>query len=191
MEKPTFIPLPRPFYERPTELVAHDLLGKLLIRKHGDHLLTGIITETEAYGADNDPASHAYRGKTHRNSPMFETVGHSYIYFTYGMHHCFNVVARNYNEKAGGVLIRSIQPTIGIPLMEKHRGRKNNIADGPGKLCQALALTQMHNQLDLTEQQTIWITDGILIEKKLIIQTTRIGISQGIDLPWRFVVNNN
>jgi len=98
------------FYMNDTKQVAKDLLGKTLVRKIGTQVLSGVITETEAYKGKNDPASHASRKKTERNKIMFGEVGVAYVYFTYGMHYCFNVVAKKKNDKAGAVLIRAIQP---------------------------------------------------------------------------------
>ncbi len=113
--------IPRTFYERDTVKVARDLLGKKLIRTIGKQTISGIITETEAYRYSDDPASHAYRGLTSRNRAMFEQVGKAYVYFTYGMYFCFNVVARNHNFAAGAVLIRSLNPEKGIGIMKKNR----------------------------------------------------------------------
>ena len=97
--------LDQAFYARPTELVAQELLGKKLVRKVGNMMLTGIITETEAYGGSGDPASHAFTKQTSRNAAMFGPVGHSYIYFIYGNHYCLNLVAREEGSSAGAVLI--------------------------------------------------------------------------------------
>jgi len=110
-------PLPRSFYSRDTVLVAKDLLGKTLVRKTGSKTISGIITETEAYRYKDDPASHAYRGKTERNKAMFGQVGRAYVYFTYGMYHCFNVVAKSQNYEAGAVLIRALYPKKGVNKM--------------------------------------------------------------------------
>ena len=113
--------LPRKFYINDTKQVAKDLLGKELVRKVGKSVLSGIITETEAYKGKNDPASHAARKKTERNKIMFGEVGHAYVYFTYGMHYCFNVVAKKENDESGAVLIRAIHPQQGIKRMIKNR----------------------------------------------------------------------
>jgi len=104
--------------------VAKGLLGKRLVRKVGSHKISGIITETEAYRHRDDPSSHAFRRKTERNKAMFEEVGRAYVYFTYGMYFCFNVVARNSKADAGAVLIRAIYPEKGIEIMKKNRGKK-------------------------------------------------------------------
>jgi len=111
--------LPRSFYSRDTVMVAKDLVGKTLVRKIGGKLISGIITETEAYRYTDDPASHAYRGMTERNKAMFGEIGRAYVYFTYGMYHCLNTVARNSHFDAGAVLIRGLEPKQGIAEMEK------------------------------------------------------------------------
>ena|SRR5690349_22650822 len=105
--------LPRSFYKRSTTEVARELIGKVIVRRLKDHKLSGVIVETEAYGQADDPASHAFRGMTKRNSVMFGEVGTACVYFTYGNHHCINITARN-RLLAGAVLIRSIAPQEGI-----------------------------------------------------------------------------
>ena len=111
--------LPREFYARETVKVAKELLGKYLVRKYNDKIISGIITETEAYRYKDDPASHAFRGMTERNKAMFGEVGRAYVYFTYGMYYCVNAVARSKNSEAGAVLIRSLKPSEGIDFYEK------------------------------------------------------------------------
>jgi len=141
------------FYMNDTKQVAKDLLGKTLVRKIGTKVLSGVITETEAYKGKNDPASHASRKKTERNKIMFGEVGRAYVYFTYGMHYCFNVVAKKEEDKAGAVLIRAIQPQQGIKHMMKNRKTDliSNLANGPGKLTQAMQITLKQYDLDLTK----------------------------------------
>ena len=119
--------------------VAKGLLGKKIVRKVGNQRISGIITETEAYRHKDDPASHAYRKITERNKVMFGDVGFAYVYFTYGMHFCFNVVAKNSKTAAGAVLIRAIKPEKGIEIMQENRGDVNlkNLTNGPAKLAQA------------------------------------------------------
>ena len=135
--------LQREFFQRDTVIVAKDLLGKKLIRKIGNRKCSGIIIETEAYRASDDPASHAGIRKTKRNRIMFEQIGRAYVYFTYGMYHCLNVVARNKKFNAGAVLIRGIYPQLGIDIMSKLRNNTKiqNLTNGPGKLTQALDIT--------------------------------------------------
>ncbi len=117
--------LPREFYLKNTVTVAKNLLGKRIVRKIGSREISGIIIETEAYRHKDDPASHEFRKITDRNRVMFGDVGIAYVYFTYGMHYCFNVVAKNPKIKAGAVLIRAIQPEKGIKKMQENRGIVN------------------------------------------------------------------
>ena len=127
--------LKKEFYERETITVAKQLIGKKLTREIKNLKLTGIITETEAYRGRDDPASHAFKKITDRNSIMFGEVGIAYVYFTYGMHYCFNVVAKNDKISAGAVLIRGINPEKGIKRMQLNRGKNNleNLTNGPAK----------------------------------------------------------
>jgi DNA-3-methyladenine glycosylase len=182
----------RPFYERDTSVVARDLVGKKLVRllagNSGDQeRLVGIITETEAYGGEDDPASHAFRGSTPRNSIMFERGGLSYVYFIYGMYHCMNVSASSKTKKAGAVLIRSILPIEGINKMVVHRNSKNigDLANGPGKLTRALLIDRSHNGLDLTDSAcSLHIENGKTPRR--ILAGPRIGISVATAMNWRF-----
>lgn len=181
--------LPRSFYARSTITVAKGLLGKRVVRKIGSQRISGIIIETEAYLHKDDPASHAFRRKTERNKAMFEEVGRAYVYFTYGMYFCFNVVARNSKVEAGAVLIRSIHPEKGIDIMKKNRGKNNerNLTDGPGKLAQALDITKKQYGVDLTRNSELFIIDGLLKRGK-IIAAPRIGIKTALDNLWNFKI---
>jgi DNA-3-methyladenine glycosylase len=178
--------LPKKFYNRDTVQVAKDLLGKTLVRKIGNKVLTGIIIETEAYKGKNDPASHSSKKKTERNKVMFDQVGMSYVYFTYGMHYCFNIVAKKDEQESGAVLIRSIQPLKGITTMIKNRKMNiiSNLTNGPAKLTQALQITKKQYNVDLTKNSDLFIMDGI--KPKKILAKPRIGIKVGIDKPWNF-----
>jgi DNA-3-methyladenine glycosylase len=178
--------LPRKFYAEDTVDVAKNLLGKKVVRRIGKNQLSGTIIETEAYRYNDDPASHAFNKITDRNRAMFEDVGHAYVYFTYGMHYCFNVVARSLKIEAGAVLIRAINPERSIETMQKNRGQVSlkNIANGPAKLAQALAITKEHYGLDLTKKSTLYISDGY--EPKKIISSPRIGITKATDRLWNF-----
>lgn len=181
--------IPRSFYERDTVTVAKDLLGKKLVRKFGKQTISGIISETEAYGHKDDPASHAFVRKTDRNKAMFEEVGRAYVYFTYGMYFCFNVVARKPSVEAGAVLIRGIQPKTGIEIMKKNRGKENEkiLANGPAKLTQAMNITRKHYGIDLTKLSELYITHG-LENKKKIFSNPRIGIKQATENLWNFKI---
>jgi DNA-3-methyladenine glycosylase len=150
--------------------------------------MIGIITETEAYRHKGDPASHAFRKITERNKIMFGEVGMAYVYFTYGMHYCFNVVARHPKVKAGAVLIRAIEPEKGIKSMQKNRKIENlkNLTNGPAKLCQALEITKNHYGVDLTTDLKLFIIDGD--KPKNIVSSSRIGIKEATDKLWNFKI---
>ncbi|MDH3855084.1 MAG: DNA-3-methyladenine glycosylase [Nitrosopumilus sp.] len=180
--------LPREFYSKDTIKVAKNLLGKKIIRKIGRHEISGIITETEAYRHKDDPASHAFRKITERNKIMFENVGFAYVYFTYGMHFCFNIVAKNPKVAAGAVLIRAIKPEKGITIMQENRGNTSlkNLVNGPAKLAQALAITKEHYGIDITKNSKLYISEGI--KPKKIIASPRIGIKEATDRLWNFKI---
>ena len=178
--------LPKEFYQEDTVVVAKNLLGKKLVRKIGNYEMSGIIIETEAYRHKDDPASHAFTKITNRNKVMFGNVGIAYVYFTYGMHYCFNVVAKNSKTQAGAVLIRGIKPDKGIVRMQRNRNveKIKEFANGPAKLTQSLEITKEHYGLDLTKKSKIYITEGIEVEK--ITKSTRIGIRKGKEKLWNF-----
>jgi DNA-3-methyladenine glycosylase len=186
--------LSRSFYLRPTLQVARDLLGKLIVCRHQGRRLVGKIVEAEAYG-EGDPASHTYRGKTKRNEVMYGRGGHLYVYFTYGMHFCANVVTRK--EGIGeAVLIRAVEPIEGIEVMRKNRkmrgrgGEWVNLTNGPAKFCQAFAIRREQNGADLLGDQ-IYILNGERIPESKVGRSTRIGIKNGREKKWRFFVKGN
>lgn len=181
-------PVPRSFYRRHPAKVAPDLLGKLLVRQLDGATLCGKIVETEAYCSD-DPASHTFRGKTERNKAMFGEVGHAYIYFIHGMHYCVNVSAR-LDMPAGGVLIRALEPLAGIEFMQQQRKRTalKDLASGPAKLTQAMAINQTLYSVDMTKVGSLYIAEPTEPDALTIKATPRIGISRAMDFPWRFVV---
>lgn len=184
--------LTRSFYEQNTVTVAQKLLGKIVIRKISNTLLAGMIVETEAYCFDNDPASHAYRGETKRNAPMFGRVGSTYVYFIYGNYFCLNIVAKQKMIAAGAVLIRALEPIQGIRKMYDNR-RNNcltNLTNGPGKLSQALQITKTDNFIDVTKEGSLFIVDSMMKNVDLVA-TSRIGITVGLDKQWRFCLRNN
>ena len=178
--------LPKEFYQEDTVIVAKNLLGKKLVRKIGNYEMSGIIIETEAYRHKDDPASHAFTKITNRNKVMFGDVGISYVYFTYGKHYCFNVVAKNSKTHAGAVLIRGIKPEKGIARMQRNRNIKKikDLANGPAKLTQSLEITKEHYGSDLTKKSKLYITEGIEVKK--ITKSTRIGIRKGQEKLWNF-----
>ncbi len=182
--------LNRKFYNRSTLKVAKDLLGKYLVVQKNGELLSGKIVETEAYIGYKNPASHAYRGMTPRNEVMFGDPGYAYVYFTYGMHHCLNLVTEE-NGYPAAVLIRALEPVQGIEIMQKRRKRKGltDLASGPAKLCQALGVDLKFNGEDLCSD-SLWVEDkGEVI--KSISSSTRIGIKEKDKKNWRFFLKNN
>lgn len=162
--------------------VAPTLLNKLLV--HGR--CVGRIVEVEAYDAD-DPASHTFRGETPRNSVMFGPAGHLYCYLSYGLHTCANVVTGRPGHGAA-VLVRALVPVEGIDEMRLRRGRSTGLADGPGKLCQALGLTLAHNGVDLCGTGSVRLCDDGMPPPDAPIVGPRVGITKGVDTPWRFRV---
>src|SRR3989338_10403076 len=169
--------LPKSFFNRSTLVIAQSLLGCYLIHKSKQGTTIGKIIETEAYLHD-DPASHSFPGKTKRNSAMFGPPGHAYIYFTYGMYHCFNVTTNNPGV-GEAVLIRAIEPISGIKLMKKRRNVKeiNKLCNGPGKLAIAMSITPSLYGADLRKGRlTIKMPEKK--EKFKIVKKKRIGISK-------------
>lgn len=191
------IKLEKSFYQRELLKVAKELLGKILVRKDGDKILAGKIVEVEAYHGDFDEAAHSFRGITKRTEIMFNEGGFLYVYFTYGAHHCCNVVTGKKGQGTA-VLIRAVEPLAGIDKMIKNRfGRKIknekeifNLTSGPGKVCQAFDIDRIHSGIDLTGDN-IFILDNKKLSNKEIGISTRIGITKSVDLPWRFFVKNN
>ncbi|CAN0430327.1 unnamed protein product, partial [Phaeothamnion confervicola] len=155
------------------------------------HAVGGRIVETEAYTDAEDPGSHSYRGPTPRNRLMFAEPGHAYVYFIYGNHFCFNVVAHPI-ARAGAVLVRAIEPLAGLETMLTRRGtgKDSQLTNGPGKLCQALAIAKSLNGSSLFGPILYLGTDGH-IPVEPVSSSTRIGLSQGIDLPWRYFLEGN
>ena len=188
--------LPRSFYLRPTLTVAKDLLGKFLIRRIDNQQLIGRIVEVEAYLGEKDAASHAYRGQTPRNEIMFREGGYLYVYFTYGMHYCCNVVTESAG-KGRAVLLRAVEPTEGIETMRtlrKFRGKKKDdreLTNGPAKLCEAFGIAREENGTDLLGNKIILATDGTTIPRSMIAASPRIGISDAVEHEWRFYVRGN
>ncbi len=173
--------LTRSFYARDTVQVARELLGKIV--QHGD--TSGRIIETEAYLGIGDGAAHSAAGITPRTKVLFGTPGHAYVYLSYGIHACLNVVAEP-DGIAGGVLIRALEPLTGIDEMQRRRGTHDtaNLASGPGKLTRALGITMAHNGVDVTRGPILVLDDGYAGFETEV--SRRIGISKSQDLPLRF-----
>jgi DNA-3-methyladenine glycosylase len=173
-----------------SELVAPRLLGCQLVRQINGQTLTGRKVETEAYH-QNDIASHSYRGQTPRTAVMFGPPGHLYVYFTYGMHYCCNVVTGPPGH-GSAVLIRALEPIGGQTVMARNRGDKaeTELTNGPAKLCQAFSIGKQQNGHDLRQEPLKLIAKPPL-QTDEIVQTTRIGISRGQDAPLRFYIRGN
>lgn len=190
--------LPKSFYSSPTIKVAKELLGTFLVHQTAAGTTIGRIVETEAYLFRNDPACHAHRGKTKRNEVMFGSAGRSYVYFIYGMYHCFNVVTGKVGE-GEAVLIRALEPIEGIDLMSKRRKNHNHIqlCNGPGKLVIAMGISREQNGLSLCRSPLkLFSRDSFLKyrennSRRSIIATSRVGISTGTELPLRFYIAGN
>jgi DNA-3-methyladenine glycosylase len=179
--------LARAFYRRDPRAVAPELLGKVLVA--GDR--SGRIVEVEAYCGAEDPGSHAFRGMTRRNATMFGPPGHLYVYFTYGMHWCANAVCGDEGEGIA-VLLRALAPLDGVELMWSARPAaraERDLCSGPAKLCQALGLDGSHDGVDLVEGEGgVTIVDDGTPPPVVPEVGTRIGLSSGVDLPWRWWV---
>ena len=176
----------------PSIQVAPLLLGCILSRTIPEGKLSLRIVETEAYHQD-DPASHSYRGLTTRTAPMFEEGGHIYVYFTYGMHYCVNIVV---GQKGVGeaVLLRAAEPVSGVEIMKKHRGTEDiyNIASGPAKLTQALGIISTELSGRKIGPKTLQLSfPQTPTNPKHIAASPRIGIKQATDTPWRFYIKGN
>ena len=182
--------LSRSFYKRPTLDVARDLLGQILVFATNEGECSARIVETEAYIGQDDPACHAARGPTARNRVMFGQPGFSYIYFIYGMYYCFNVVTERDGFPAA-VLIRAAEPLAGQDIMRSNspKGTPERILSGPGKLCRSFGLTTKHSGLDLTGD-LVRLMKGERRSGK-IVQGSRIGIKDGVDLPYRFYLDDS
>ena len=183
--------LPANFYMRSTLVVAKELLGKIIVRKFRGIILAGKIVETEAYIGEDDPACHASVGMTERNKVMYLAGGHAYVYFTYGMHYCFNVVTEREGFPAA-VLIRAVEPVEGVEYMMRFRKTKNLklLTTGPARFCQAFRIDKSLNGESLLGDK-IFIANSTDGESFEIGVSERIGIKVGVDKKWRFFIKGN
>ena len=182
--------LARAFFDRPTLVVARELIGKVLVHRTPDGSASGIIVEVEAYIGEEDPACHAAPGPTRRNRPLYGPPGFSYVYLNYGVHFLTNIVTQSEGDPAA-VLLRALEPLDGVPLMRKRRqgGRSGNgMADddlcrGPGNLSRALGITLAQNWLDL-QGESLFVEDRG-VPAGTLAWSPRIGISVGTEHDWR------
>ena len=184
-------PFSRKFLERGAEEVARDLLGARLVSLVGGGEVGGRIVETEAYVGTHDPASHAAAriGRTARNEAMFGPAGHAYVYFTYGMHWCCNVVASVPGDPQG-VLIRALEPEFGLEVMAERRGRRSDLANGPARLASALGIDARLYGHDLSKPPLLLVRGGLRPGESVGV-SGRIGIRQAMDWPLRFFIEGN
>ena len=203
--------IPRNFFARPSVEVAPDLLGCVLEHETADGLVAVELTEVEAYAGRSDPASHAYRGKTARNAVMFGPPGHAYVYFTYGMHFCVNMVCLGEEGSASAVLLRAGRIIAGEGLARARRTRgataiaPRDLARGPARLCQALAINRSQDGADVVSAGSPLrmlsgagsparsavpaLGNGTLIlpaTPRRIVTGPRVGVSSAAEIPWRF-----
>lgn len=205
-------PLPREFFGQPADQVAPGLLGCVITHQTGEGLVAVRLSEVEAYLGEADPASHAYRGRTRRNAVMFGPPGHAYVYFTYGMHFCLNLVCGP-GGTASAVLLRAGRVIEGAALAGARRGRKarargdrgddpappaaavaeRDLARGPARLCEALGIDRSHDGADACDPGSpVQVLSGSAPAGAAAISAgPRVGVSRGADLAWRFWITGD
>lgn len=195
--------LEKEFYRQGALILAKELLGKTIVRVIDGVTLKGKIVETEAYIGEIDKASHAYNGRrTERTEPLFREGGIAYVYFIYGLYHCFNVIS-GLEDKGEGVLIRAVEPLNEFDYLAKKRfnqsyeelttSKKRTLTNGPSKLCMAYSIDKSENYKKLYEKGDFYIEDSKK-ENFEIVETKRIGIDyaeEAVDFPWRFYIKDN
>ena len=179
--------LPRSFFERPATAVAPELLGRVLVLAfpNGTRLAARLV-EVEAY-EEGDPASHSFRGRTPRNEVMFGPPGRLYVYFTYGMHLCSNVVTRE-DGRGSAVLLRAAEPLEGVEVMKSNRGSEDArlLCSGPARLTQALGIGRADNGVDLVRDRSLYLLSGEPLRARSIERSARVGVKVGTRSRWRF-----
>ena len=191
------IKLSKSFYKRDLLTVAKELLGKVMVKKSPKNLLTASIVEVEAYDGEIDKAAHTYGDKTERNKVMFNEGGYLYVYLSYGVHHCCNIVT-GFEDTGTAVLIRAVEPLKDLDMMIKNRFDRKlkndkeiiNLTSGPGKVCKALGINKDHSGIDLTRDK-IFLLDQPKVKASEIGISKRIGITKSTNYPWRFYIKGN
>jgi DNA-3-methyladenine glycosylase len=181
-------PLSRRFFERPVLRVAPDLLGRLVVHRTAEGSVTARLTEVEAYDGPNDPGSHAFRGRSKRNSTMFGPPGHVYVYFTYGMHYCMNLVCGPVGMPTG-ILLRAAEITAGTDIVRSRRPAAKtdrDLARGPARLVEALGVTSADDGADICDVGPLTIHYGVPPRPERILTGPRVGLRDAPDFPWRF-----
>jgi len=184
-------PLPSAFFERDPAVVARELLGQIIVSTRGGHLVAGRIVEVEAYLGTDDSGSHAAtRGITPRNAVMFGPPARTYVYFTYGNHHMLNIVC-DFEGTAGAVLIRALEPLVGLDIMRERRPGRGDIelTNGPGKLTAALGLDLSDGGARLGDS-AVSVLEGDEVTAEQVAVSGRVGLSQGYELQLRFYVRD-
>ncbi|GGT66511.1 DNA-3-methyladenine glycosylase [Streptomyces purpureus] len=196
IERPDRTPLPRDFFDRPVLEVAPDLLGRTLVRRTDDGPIELRITEVEAYAGELDPGSHAFRGRTARNAVMFGPPGHAYVYFTYGMWHCLNLVCGP-EGRASGVLLRAGEVQVGADLVRPRRISARNdkeLAKGPARLATALAVDRTHDGTDVCAgpDGLLSVLTGAPPTPEQVRNGPRTGVGgDGANHPWRYWIDGD
>jgi DNA-3-methyladenine glycosylase len=190
--------LPRGFFDRPSVELAPDLLGCVLSHSTPEGLVAVMLTEVEAYAGEADPASHAFRGRTARNGVMYGPPGHAYVYFTYGMHFCVNLVCEPEGH-ASAVLLRAGRVIDGVPLARARRSaaarqpRDVDLARGPARLCDAMAIDRSQDGADVADPVSPLRAFAPLdpVRAADISRGPRVGISRAAEVPWRFWITGD
>jgi DNA-3-methyladenine glycosylase len=186
-------PLPRSFFDRPVLEVAPDLLGRLVVHRTEDGSVTARLTEVEAYDGPTDPGSHAFRGRSKRNGTMFGPPGHVYVYFTYGMHYCMNLVCGPPGMPTG-ILLRAAEITEGAELARKRRPTAKSdrdLARGPARLVESLGVSRGDDGADICGDGPLTVHYGDPAPKELIRTGPRVGLRDAPDFPWRFWIDGD
>jgi DNA-3-methyladenine glycosylase len=190
--------LTRSFYERDAIVVARELIGCLFVHDGSDGPTAVRLVEVEAYRGREDPGSHGFRGETPRTRTMYGPPGRLYVYFTYGMHWCANIVCAA-EGVCQAVLLRAGEPAVGVKLMRERRGGIENdrlLAAGPARLTQAMGISRAHDGASLLRGGSFWCAEDdetLSYREREVGQTTRIGLApgRGDEIPWRFVVQGH